>query len=142
MLESLWTLFISALVSSTLLPGGVEALLAYQVSQQPQGATPLILVATLGNTLGSYITFVMGSLIAQVYPLKVLDKPNHLRAKRWLTSRGPWVLLLAWLPIIGDPLCFLAGWLRLNLIHSFAAILIGKFLRFVLVALLALGLFG
>jgi len=142
MLESLWTLFISALVSSTLLPGGVEALLAYQVSQQPQAAMTLILVATLGNTLGSCVTFAMGSLIARIYPLKALDKPNHLRAKRWLRSRGAWGLLFAWLPIIGDPLCLLAGWLRLNLIHSITAILIGKFLRFVLVTLLALGLFG
>ena len=142
MLESLWTLFVSAFVSSTLLPGGVEALLAYQVSQQPQAATTLILVATLGNTLGSCITFAMGSLIARIYPLKALDKPNHQRAKRWLRSRGAWGLLFAWLPIIGDPLCLLAGWLRLNLIHSFAAILIGKFLRFVLVTHLALGLFG
>lgn len=142
MLESLWTLFISALISSTLLPGGVEALLAYQVGEQPQAAPTLILVATLGNTLGSYITFAMGSLIAWRYPLKALDKPNHLRAKRWLTSRGPWVLLLAWLPVIGDPLCLLAGWLRLNLIYSFAAILIGKLLRFLLIAFVATGLFG
>lgn len=142
MLESLWTLFISAFISSTLLPGGVEALLAYQVSEQPQAAPTLILVATLGNTLGSNITFAMGALIARVYPLKVLDKPKQLRAKRWLTSRGPWVLLFAWLPIIGDPLCLLAGWMRLNLFYSFVAILVGKMLRFVLVALVALGLFA
>jgi membrane protein YqaA with SNARE-associated domain len=142
MLESLWALFISAFISSTLLPGGAEALLAYQVSQTPDSIYILVAVATLGNTLGSCITLAMGLFIARVYPLRVLDKPSHQRAKRWLRQSGPWMLLLAWLPIIGDPLCLLAGWLRLDLIHSFAAILIGKLLRFLVVALLALGLFG
>ena len=142
MLESLWTLFVSAFISSTLLPGGAEALLAYQVSEQTSSPQVLIVVATLGNTLGSYFTFAMGAIVAHFYPLKALDKPTHLRAKRWLTQRGPWALLLAWLPVIGDPLCLIAGWLRLNLFYSFVAILIGKLLRFLVVALLALGLFG
>lgn len=142
MLESLWTLFISGFISSTLLPGGVEALLAYQVSEQTTSPLLLVAVATLGNTLGSYLTFGMGAALAHFHPFKALDKPTHLRAKRWLTQRGSWVLLLAWLPVIGDPLCLIAGWLRLNLFYSFVAILIGKLLRFLVVTLLALGLFG
>ena len=64
MLESLWTLFISAFISSTLLPGGAEALLAYQVSEQTSSPLLLIAVATLGNTLGSYLTFGMGAALA------------------------------------------------------------------------------
>lgn len=139
MLESLWTLFISALVSSTLLPGGSEGLLAYQVSQQPDAWILIVAVATLGNTLGSYITLAMGLLISRYYPLKSLDKPSQQRAKRWLIQRGPWVLLFAWLPLIGDPLCLLAGWLRVNLVFALLAIAIGKLLRFMLVAVLALG---
>ena len=142
MLESLWTLFLSALISSTLLPGGSEALLAYQVSEMPDSMLLLIAVATLGNTLGSYITLVMGLLIARYYPLRAFASANHLRARRWLTQKGPWVLLLAWLPIIGDPLCLLAGWLRLSLFYSMVAILLGKLLRFALVANLAAGLLG
>lgn len=142
MLESLWTLFVSALLSSTLLPGGSEALLAYQVSETPESMLLLIAVATLGNTLGSYVTLAMGLLIARYYPLRAFESANHLRARRWLTQRGPWVLLFAWLPIIGDPLCLLAGWLRLHLFYSLVAILIGKLLRFALVAYLAVGLLG
>lgn len=138
-MESLWTLFASALISSTLLPGGSEALLVYQLKQAPDQLALLVGVATLGNTLGSYITFAMGRLIAHYYPLKTLQKPTHQRASRWITSAGPWALLLAWLPIVGDPLCLVAGWLRLNLWLSALMILVGKAIRFWLVALLAQG---
>lgn len=137
-MESLWTLFVSALVSSTLLPGGSEALLVYQIQQAPDQVLLLVTVATLGNTLGSYITFAMGRIIAKYYPLKSLNKPSHQRASRWIQNAGPWALLLAWLPIVGDPLCLVAGWLRLNLWLSALMILLGKAARFGVVALLAL----
>lgn len=139
MIESAWTLFVSALLSSTLLPGGSEALLAYQVGQSPDQWLLLVGVATAGNTLGSYITFLMGLVLARLYPLKLLEKRSHQRARRWIERYGHWVLLLAWLPVVGDPLCLVAGWLGLSLWKSAVAILIGKLLRFMLVALLALG---
>ncbi|HSG03844.1 MAG TPA: VTT domain-containing protein [Marinobacterium sp.] len=141
-MESLWTLFASALISSTLLPGGSEALLIYQLQQAPSQMLLLIGVATLGNTLGSYITFAMGRLIAHYYPLRTLDKASHQRASRWIHRMGPWALLLAWLPIVGDPLCLMAGWLRLNLWLSALLILLGKAARFWVVALIAQGAFA
>lgn len=141
-MESLWTLFASALISSTLLPGGSEALLVYQLKQSPDLMLLLVAVATLGNTLGSYITFAMGRLIARYYPLKTLEKPSHQRASRWINRAGPWTLLLAWLPIVGDPLCLVAGWLRLNPWISAVMILLGKAGRFWIVALLAQGIFA
>lgn len=137
-MDSVWTLFVSALISSTLLPGGSEALLTYQISQHPSAWPMLVVVATVGNSLGSYITFMMGRLVAYYYPLKALDKPIHKRAKVWLNRWGSWTLLLAWLPLIGDPLCLLAGWLRVNLLLAFVAIALGKLLRFVVVGLVAL----
>jgi len=141
-MESLWTLFASALISSTLLPGGSEALLVYQLKQAPDQLLLLVGVATLGNTLGSYITFVMGRLVAHYFPFRSLDKPAHQRASRWINSAGPWALLLAWLPIVGDPLCLVAGWLRLNPWLSALMILVGKASRFWIVALLAQGAFA
>lgn len=139
MIESAWTLFLSAFISSTLLPGGAEALLAYQITEFSDRWFLLVLIATLGNTLGSYVTFAMGRVIAHFYPFKPLIKPQHKRAHLWLERAGPWALLLAWLPIIGDPICLVAGWLKLNPLLSAVTILIGKFARFLFVAALALG---
>jgi membrane protein YqaA with SNARE-associated domain len=39
-------------------------------------------------------------------------------------------MLLAWLPGIGDPLCTVAGWLKLPFWPSVCYMAIGKFLRY------------
>lgn len=131
-------LFISALISSTLLPGGSEALLAWLISQGEHSGWILWGSATAGNVLGSLLTWGMGYWIAQRYPLKALDKPGHLRAKNWLQRYGPASLLMAWLPLIGDPLCLVAGWLKFNFLFSLLMITLGKALRYALV----IGLFS
>lgn len=127
------TLFFSALVSSTLLPGGSEALLAWLLNQNQYSAWTLWLAATSGNVLGSLLTWGMGYWIARRYPLKTLDKPGHQRARDWLQKYGPASLLLAWLPLVGDPLCLVAGWLRFNFLLSFVMITLGKALRYALI---------
>jgi len=132
--ESPWALFVSALVSSTLLPGGSEALLVLQLDSAIYPVWLLLLAATSGNVLGSMITFAMGSWIAKRYPLKALHKPHQQRAKRWLTQYGPLALLFAWLPLIGDPLCLVAGWLRLPWLQSLLMIGLGKTARYLMIA--------
>ena len=133
--ESPWALFVSALVSSTLLPGGSEALLVLQLDSAIYPVWLLLLAATSGNVLGLMITFAMGSWIAKRYPLKALHKPHQQRAKRWLTQYGPLALLFAWLPLIGDPLCLLSGWLRMNFWLCMMLILAGKGARYLVLAL-------
>lgn len=131
-------LFFSALVSSTLLPGGSEVLLAWLVSDKAYPVWLLWFSATAGNVLGSMLTWGMGYWIAGRYPLKALDKPNHRRARRWLEHYGPLGLVLAWLPVIGDPLCLVAGWLRMGLLLSLLMITLGKALRYAVI----IGFFG
>lgn len=130
----LYSLFFSSLISSTLLPGGSEAYLAWLVTDAQSSVWLLIGVAALGNTLGGVITFGMGRLVAMRYPFRVLDKKKHQRVKRWVEKAGSSVLLLSWLPIVGDPLCFVAGWLKLNIITSILFIALGKTVRYMLVA--------
>ena len=132
-LPALAGLFFSALVSSTLLPGGSEALLAWLVSAGKHPVAWLLFTATAGNVLGSLITWGMGYWVACRYPLNALSNPRHLRARRWIERQGAWVLLFAWLPVIGDPLCFVAGWLRVSLPLSLIAITLGKLLRYALI---------
>lgn len=126
-------LFLSALISSTLLPGGSEALLAWLVASGEYPLWLLLFVATVGNVLGSLITWGMGYWVAHRFPLRALDKPEHQRARRWIERYGALVLLLAWLPVVGDPLCFVAGWLRVNLLASLVAITLGKLLRYAVI---------
>lgn len=128
---SLPGLFLSAFISSTLLPGGSEALLAWEVSQRGDWVVP-VAVATGGNLLGSLLTFVMGVWLRRRYPLRILSE-RHQRAEQRLQRFGPAALLLAWLPIIGDPLCLMAGWLGFRWSSSAVLIGIGKLARYLAV---------
>lgn len=129
-------LFLSGLISATLLPGGSEALFGYMLYQDSFAALPLFLAVTSGNALGGVITFFMGWFLAARYPLKTLKKPQQVRAQRWLERWGPFALLLSWLPLVGDPLCFIAGWLRGRLWLSMLMILLGKAARYLALMLL------
>ena len=129
---SLIALFISGFVSATLLPGGSEALLAWQLLEEQHPPLHLWLAVSAGNALGGILTFLMGGWIAHYWPAKRFDKPWRLRAQSWLQRYGVWSLLLSWLPLIGDPLCLLAGWLKTRLLLSLLLITLGKALRYLL----------
>lgn len=131
---SLWSLFFSAFLSSTLLPGSSEALLIAYLSQ---GFEPfsLLTVATVGNTIGGLTSWLLGFWLIKKYPNSIPKKlsPESIqRLRRW----GWPILLLSWLPVIGDPLCLAAGWLRLNFYWSVLAIALGKLIRYSAIVLL------
>lgn len=108
-------------------------MLAWLVSEGEHPLGWLLFLASLGNVLGSLITWGMGYWVASRFPLRALNKPEHQRARRWVEHYGPLALLLAWLPIVGDPLCFAAGWLRVNLIASIITITLGKTIRYAVI---------
>jgi len=126
-LTSLAALFTSSFLAATLLPGGSEAVLFGVLKLHPGQFWPALAVATLGNTLGGMSSYLIGRIIPQTSPIKGLAK-----VQEW----GSPVLLLAWVPIIGDPLCVAAGWLRLNPWLSALFIAIGKFARYWAIAAL------
>ena len=127
---SLWSLFGSAFVSSTLLPGGSEAVLAYLASDDTYSPLTLLLVAAVGNTLGGMTSWGLGRLIAVKYPARGLVKPGQRQAVDRIQRWGSPLLLLSWLPVIGDPLCVAAGWLRLSWWSSVLFIGVGKTARY------------
>ena len=131
-----WTLFFSALISSTLFPGGSEALLLYRLNEGELAIT-LVLIATVGNVLGSFITYAMGRLGNEAVHKKWLriSAEQTARAEGWFNRYGKASLLLAWLPIAGDPLCLIAGLLRCHLITFLILVTIGKFIRYMLLAI-------
>lgn len=132
----LWGLFISAFISSTLLPGGSEALVLALAFDGEHAPWLVWLVATLGNALGGMSSWGIGRLLAWRFPGKTLDDKRQqalLRVRRW----GAPILLLSWLPLIGDPLCVAAGWLRIHPLLALLFITIGKAGRYAVLILLA-----
>ena len=130
---SLWFLFLSAFISSTLFPGGSEAVLAYLVSEAEHSQLLLISIATVGNTLGAMTSWGIGRLISIRYSAEKLSKASQQKAVARLQKYGSPVLLLSWLPVIGDPLCVAAGWLRIHWLWSLLFISVGKLLRYIIV---------
>jgi len=128
--SSLLSLFFSAFISSTLFPGGSEAVLAYLSSEQQHSTWLLLVIATAGNTLGGMTSWGIGWLIARKYSSEKLLKPKQQTAVYRIKHYGSPVLLLSWLPIIGDPLCVAAGWLRINWLTALIFIGVGKALRY------------
>ncbi len=125
---SLTALFVSSFLAATLLPGGSEAVLFGVLQLHPGELWPALAVATLGNTLGGLSSYGIGRLIPPTQPLRGLDM-----VRRW----GSPVLLLSWVPLLGDPLCVAAGWLRLNAGWSALFIALGKLARYGVIAVLA-----
>ncbi len=124
--------FVVAFVSATLLPLGSEPAVFAVIKLNPDMFWPALLVATLGNTLGGTVTWWLGWL-ARRYTDKVTHHPanTHMRALTWLQRFGAKACLLTWLPIVGDPLCAVAGWLRLPFWPCVIYMAVGKFARYV-----------
>ena len=122
---SLWALFASSFLAATLLPGGSELVFAGVLHFNPQQYWPALAIATLGNTLGGMSSYLIGRIIPQRVELK---------GRKWVQLYGNPVLLAAWVPIIGDPLCVAAGWLRLNPWLAALFMAIGKFARYLVIA--------
>lgn len=127
-------LFISAFISSTIAPGGSEAVLAYLVSVGQYPVVYLLLIATIGNTLGAMTTWGLGVLAAKKFPAATMLPEKKQKMLNVVQKRGIWALLFTWLPIVGDALCFAGGWLKLPWLPACLFILLGKLGRYAVVA--------
>lgn len=124
------TLFVAAFISATLIPVGSEPALYGLLHLNPDLFWEAIVVATIGNTLGGAVDWWMGygaHKAADHYSHSKL----HVRALDWLERLGPKACLLSWMPLVGDPLCAVAGWLKLSFWPCVGYMLIGKFFRYV-----------
>ena len=124
------TVFVVATLSATLLPMGSEPVVFGLVKLNPSLFWPAVLVATAGNTLGGAISWAMGVGANRAVD-RARGKPTEMQALRWLERFGPKACLLSWLPAVGDPLCAVAGWLKMPFWPCVAYMAVGKFLRYV-----------
>lgn len=123
------SMFGSSFLSATLLPGSSEALLLALLIAKKTSVYGLLLAASLGNTLGGLTNILIGRLL----PLKRQGR-WHDTAMTWLHRLGPAALLFSWLPVIGDLLCVLAGWLRFAWLPAMLFLAVGKTLRYIVIA--------
>ncbi len=128
--EALWALaglWLSAFTSATVLPGNSEAALLALLWWRPELWLPALLVATLGNTLGGLTSVWLGRRL----PAGAM--PEDGRLARWLPRLQHWgtpLLLLSWVPVLGDALCVAAGWLRLPWLSTTLMLVAGKLFRY------------
>ena len=99
-----------------------------RLALNPDLFSAAVLIATVGNTFGGMFDWWLGLLSRNSF--ESLKGPTGGRMQRWLEKRGPKILVLAWLPGLGDPLCLAAGWLRLPWAPCMAYMFIGKLLRY------------
>ena len=135
------TAFLVSLISATLLPLGSEPAVFGLVKLNPELFWPAVLVATAGNTLGGAISWWMGYGIERAYERVAHHKPLEVKALAWLQRFGPKACLLSWLPGVGDPLCAVAGWLRMPFWPCVAYMAVGKFGRYVVMTAALLWVF-
>lgn len=123
--NGLSTVFVVSFISATLLPIGSEPAVFGYVKLNPNQYWLAICVATLGNTLGGMLDYWLGR--GAKYAIAPDRQTRYLR---WFERLGPKALFFSFLPLVGDPLCAMAGWLRLPFWRSSAWMMVGKFARY------------
>lgn len=136
----LGALMVISFLSATLLPVGSEAALFGLLKLNPDLFWPAIGVATVGNTAGGAVSWFMG-LGAHKLVDKARHRPTELRALQWLQRFGPKACVMSWLPIIGDPLCAVAGWMRFPFWPCVGWMALGKLLRYLIMTVILLQVF-
>ena len=129
-------LFFGSVLASTLAPFGVELILYYLYESDKYSVFLLLSVATAGNTAGGCLMFLLGLLFKQglsktswhqkLQQRFKLEDRALARIVRW----GPLALFFSWMPVVGDPLCLAAGYLRLPIVLSSMMIFLGKLARY------------
>lgn len=137
------TVFVVSFISATLLPLGSEPLVFGFLKLNPELYWPTVLIATAGNTLGGAVDWWMGYGAHKAVDKYRGDKTSalHLRALAWLEKLGPKACLLSWLPAVGDPLCAVAGWLKLPFWPCLGYMAVGKFARYAVMSVVLLWVF-
>jgi len=132
------TLFGVSFLAATLLPIGSEALLLYDISLEAN-LSLLILSATIGNTLGSTVNYLLGYKGVEFLLEKNYANSKQLKKATDIFQKyGAYSLLLSWMPVIGDPTTFIAGVLKYDFKKFVLIVFVAKGVRYLVVSLLFL----
>jgi len=131
-------LFVSALGAATLLPLQSEAVLLALLAEGSQSIFWLIVIASLGNVLGSCVNWYLGLKIEQYKNKKwfPISESKMLQAQNIYQKYGFWSLLLSWVPVIGDPITLIAGLLKENFVRFLVIVTMAKVGRYLCIYLM------
>ena len=129
------SLFAISFLAATILPFSSELTLAGLISTSNYDNLLLLVVASFGNVLGSVFNWSLGFYSRNLSTKKWFPfKETQIeRSSKWFSKFGKWSLLFAWLPIVGDPLTFVAGLLRVRFFDFIILVAIGKVSRYLIV---------
>ena len=128
-------LFVTCFLAATILPITSELFLGSMLAYGYDLTTCLI-IATIGNTLGGWLNYLIGMAGNPNWLKKIGVKQEQI--SRWeekIKRYGSLLALFSWLPFVGDVIAVALGFFRVNWLVSFAYILIGKFLRYLFVVI-------
>ncbi len=134
------TVFFVALVSATLLPMGSEPAVFGLIKLSPELFWEAIAVATAGNALGGAVNWWLGYGAKRAYE-NYKHSTTQAKALAWLQRLGPKACFFAFLPLIGDPLMSVAGWLKLPFWPCFFWGALGKCVRYIVMTTVLLWIF-
>ena len=128
-------LFFAAFGAATLLPLQSEAVLVALLLQAQHASVLLILVASLGNILGSCVNWYLGLKIERFKAKKwfPISEVKMLKAEKIYQKYGFWSLLLSWTPVIGDPITLIAGLMKENFWRFLLMVSIAKTARYIFI---------
>ena len=129
------SLFGISFLAATILPFSSELTLAGLISTSNYDNLSLLVFASFGNVLGSVFNWGLGFYarnltIKKWFPFK---ETQIERSSKWFSKFGKWSLLFAWVPIVGDPLTFVAGLLRVRFFDFIILVAIGKVSRYLII---------
>ena len=129
------SLFFISFLAATVLPFSSELTLAGLISTSNYDNLLLLVVASFGNVLGSVFNWSLGFYSRNLSTKKWFPfKETQIESSsKWFSKFGKWSLLFAWLPIVGDPLTFVAGLLRVRFLDFIILVAIGKVSRYLVV---------
>lgn len=129
-------LFLAALIAATILPAQSETVLAALILSGGYSTALLVLVASVGNILGSVINWGLGRWIEHFKNRKwfPVSEMRMAQAEGWYRRYGRWSLLASWIPIIGDPITVVAGVLRVPFTSFLILVSLAKTGRYLAIA--------
>jgi membrane protein YqaA with SNARE-associated domain len=135
-------LFVAAFGAASILPMQSEPALVALLLLGDHPAWTLVAVASLGNTLGACLNWLLGRWIERYRDRRWFPvRPERLaKAEGWYRRWGKWSLLLSWAPFAGDPLTVIAGVLREPFWIFLLLVAIAKTGRYIVLTLATLGL--
>lgn len=138
-----WILFLSAFGAATLLPLQSEAVLMSLLLQEKYLVWLLLLVASVGNVLGSCVNWWLGKEVERFKDRKwfPMSQAKMIKAQHTYQKYGFWSLLLSWVPIIGDPITLIAGLLKEKFWRFLLIVSIAKVGRYLFLYALFRGVF-